>query len=162
MTPNEFFTWFEAQLKLLAWPGGANLVFGTNGVIVSPNFPNEQITRLLYPAIIVNDGGGDTDPENTLLFNQTIEALIFVDQRNDVYGRGALMGGNRPDGTASPGAGLHQIETVLLREFRNKQKNDGVIVKFVWSGAAGPVPLQETGTLVYRAYRFKTRVHLYD
>jgi len=161
MTPYELFVYLETQLKALTWTGGSNKIFGDNGVYIAPNFTLDQINRLPCPSIILNDGGGEADEENTLIFNQTIEAVIFVDHRGDVYGRSALMGGNRADATASPGAGLHQIEIEVLREFKNKQKPN-VNISLRWKGAASPVPISGTNTMIYRTYRFQTQIHLYS
>jgi len=147
----------------MTWPSSAQKIFGDLGVLISAGeFPTEQLARLSMPCLILNDGGGSCDNQNPLLFDQQVEAVLFVQNLGDVYGTGALIGGNRADFVSNAGAGLHQVETELLQTFGTRGRVGGIECRLATKTAARPIKIQGNQPLLYRGFAWSAQIGYYD
>jgi len=162
MLAEQLFRQLRYTAQAMVWEGTANKVFGDKAVIITAGgFPMEQLSRLYRPCLIINDGGGTNHLEHPLIFDQTIEMLLFIDNIGSVYGEGSLIGGNRTAQTESHGAGLLQIENEILKTFGIRGKVGGNNIALL--SKTGSKAIQITGNLplIYRGYTFQSRISTY-
>ncbi len=113
MTPKQFFTRLQADLKDLVWDDVPNSKMFGDSVFVVAKIPIEQISTFRPPVCFIVDNGGRLDSDHPGLIDQNFSLTIFVENLQDHMTQGILMGANRTAGT-SLGAGLLDIEEELL------------------------------------------------
>lgn len=158
MTPKQFFTRFQAWLKSMVWEGTTNKIFG-DGVYVVPELPIEQLVRYPKPCIFVLDSGAIPHPQHPGILEQRFQVIIFVDNVQDGYGQGVILGACRIANT-SRGAGILDIEEELLPQLHELTDLTTKIM-LVEKSSVKQVFLKKNAPLLFRNITFTVLLGLY-
>jgi len=118
MTPKQFFTRLQTDLKALVWEGTANKIFGTS-VWVVPEIPIRQLSEWSAPSCFILDQGFVNDGEHPGIGTQNFGITFFVENVQQNMGEGGILSANRVANT-SAGAGSLDIEEELIMYFIEK------------------------------------------
>ena len=112
MTPKQLFERLKTTLEAMVWGATSNLVFGNNVYIV-PELPIEQNARFISPSAFLTDTGAVADPEHPGLLTQNLTITVFIENVQNAFGDGVMVGANRIT-DQSEGAGILDVEDELL------------------------------------------------
>lgn len=151
MTPYQFFTRLQDQLKDFVWPGTSNKIFAFVAVVPSINL--YRLNQFVSPTCFIVDHGATNDEEHPEILHQRFQLSFFVENIQDEYGTCAMLGANRTANT-SKGVGLLQLEEEVLGQIIDILSLTTKVM-LVERGSPKPQIISGNFPLIFRNFQFR-------
>lgn len=143
MTPEQALFQLSDRMTTLTDRAGST-VFGDRGVVIADDFPQEQLSRLPAPSLVIKPGAEAMDPEAPLLSATfDIECLLFVERMAEQAGRSGIRDSMR-------------LQDLIVAETMNVKNMAGVRCVCTRKSPFLPVPFGNR-PLSYRAFTIQAR-----
>ena len=149
----------QSIIRALTWGDASTKVFLEHSVLVSSGPRDGAILDSMSPPYaFILPGAAQIDPrageEPDLVQHDFLLRLATVHPA-DAFGEAVLIGANRTDHQTGPGAGLLEIENVVLAGVDKLTAEDGVRIIITNSSAISSSDLGEAGVAAFRDYTLR-------
>ena len=149
----------QSVIRALTWGDASTKVFLEHSVLVSSG-PRDNVVldNMSPPFAFILPGAAQIDPqageEPDLIRHDFLVRLATVHPA-DGFGEAVLIGANRTGHQTGPGAGLLEIENVLLAGVDKLTAEDGIRIVVTNSSAITSQDFGESGFAAFRDYTLK-------
>lgn len=151
-------------LKAVVWTGSATKVFNNEVFLVDdPNaLTGEQLSQMRMPAALVYDMGevGNVADEEPSFQTVRVGVTLLARGDGDPMGSKALTGGNRLSEVTTQGAGLLDINRMVIDQVDRLLQNSTFPVRFLqrFSSAAGGQRVGDMKHVAQKSYIFVANI----
>lgn len=129
-------------LSTAVWPESPNdLIFGDRLAFVVAGLPDEDELPGSFPFVLVNIGGGSSDPDDPNLLEQSFDVLTVADVSGGRMGEQALVGGAKSALGSSANRGVLELNGQVRRVLKDLKGIDGAALQLSATSAGSPVRL---------------------
>lgn len=129
-------------LGAAVWPEGAGaLVFGDSLSYVLAGLPDEDELPGRFPFVLINLGGGTTDPDDPNLLEQGFDVLTVVDVPGGRLGEQALTGGAKSGLGTSANRGVLELNDRVRDALKDLRGVDGAALQLHATSTGAPTRL---------------------
>jgi hypothetical protein len=158
MTPKEILEGLKTLLQSLAWSGG-DKIFGANVSIV-PSFPMQHLTDMVFPSCYIIEEGQRNHSQHEGIISLAVTLYIILQNVGEHKGEGSIIGGNRI-ANSSKGAGILDIENILLKELRETTALSTAKIVLEGIQRIKTSPVKNNLPAIIRQIRLSARAFLY-
>jgi len=129
-------------LSTAVWPESPSaLVFGDRLAFVMAGLPDEDELPGAFPFVLVNIGGGTSDPDDPNLMEQNFDVLTVADVSGGRMGEQALVGGAKSSLGTSANRGVLELNDQVRTALKDLSGVDGANLKLYATAVGAPTRL---------------------